>query len=135
MDSLPTMDDLDCEPTTEELSKAIVEMAPWKAPGSDGIPADLLRHCKSCLVPILHDILVKCWREGIVPQDMRDSKIITLYKNKGSRSDCNNYRGISLLAVAGKAFARLSFLEFRSWRKEYILNFNVDLGLNDLPPT
>ncbi|MCP4267312.1 MAG: hypothetical protein GY777_17355, partial [Candidatus Brocadiaceae bacterium] len=107
MGSLPTMDDLDCEPTTEELSKAIDLMAPWKAPGSDGIPADLLRHCKSSLLPHLHDILVKCWREGMVPQDMRDAKIITLYKNKGSRSDCNNYRGISLLAIAGKAFARV----------------------------
>ena len=34
------MDDLDNEPTAEELSKAITAMAPWKAPGSDGIPAD-----------------------------------------------------------------------------------------------
>ena len=107
MESLPTMDDLDNEPTVEELSKAITAMAPWKAPGSDGIPADLLQHCKSCLLPLLHDILIKCWREGMVPQDMRDAKIITLYKNKGTRSDCNNHRGISLLGVAGKAFARV----------------------------
>ena len=107
MDSLPMMDDLDSVPTTEELSKAIDMMAPWKAPGSDGIPADLLRNCKSCLLPHLHDILAKCWREGIVPQDMRDAKIIVLYKNKGSRSDCNSYRGISLLAIAGKVFARV----------------------------
>ena len=28
MDSLPMMDDLDCEPTTEELSKAIGMMVP-----------------------------------------------------------------------------------------------------------
>ena len=38
---------------------------------------------------------------------MRDAKIITLYKNKGERSDCNNYRGISLLSVVGKVFARV----------------------------
>jgi len=36
---------------------------------------------------------------------MRDAKIITLYKNKGKRSDCNNYRGISLLSTAAKVFA------------------------------
>ena len=107
MESLPMMDDLDNEPTVEELSKAITAMAPWKAPGSDGIPADLLQQCKSCLLPLLHDILVKCWREGKVPQDMCDAKIITLYKNKGARSDCNNHRGISLLGVAGKVFARV----------------------------
>ena len=60
MENLPTMDDLDNEPTVEVLSKAITAMAPWKAPGSDGIPAELLQHCKSCLLSLLHDILVKC---------------------------------------------------------------------------
>jgi hypothetical protein len=39
---------------------------------------------------------------------MRDANIITLYKNKGDRSDCNNYRGISLLSIAGKLFARVA---------------------------
>ena len=51
--------------------------------------------------------LLQCWEEGTIPQDVRDAKIITLYKNKGERSDCNNYRGISLLGIVGKAFARV----------------------------
>ena len=37
---------------------------------------------------------------------MRDANIIILYKNKGERSDCNNYRGISLLSIVGKFIAR-----------------------------
>ena len=40
-------------------------------------------------------------------QDMRDSNIITLYKNKGDCSDCNNYPEMSLLSINGKAFTRL----------------------------
>ena len=36
---------------------------------------------------------------------MRDANIITLYKNKGDHSDCNNYHGISLLSIIGKLFA------------------------------
>ena len=39
--------------------------------------------------------------------DMRDANVVTLYKNKGDRGDCNNYRGISLLSVVGKVFARV----------------------------
>ena len=40
-------------------------------------------------------------------QEMVDSNIITLYGNKGDRGECNNYRGISLLSVNGKVFARV----------------------------
>ena len=36
---------------------------------------------------------------------MRDAYIITLYKNKSAKSDCNNHSGISLFGVNGKAFA------------------------------
>ena len=59
------------------------------------------------LLPHLHELLSFCWREGEVPEDMPDAKIATLFKNKGHRSDCNNYRGISLLSVVGKVFARV----------------------------
>ena len=40
-------------------------------------------------------------------QDKRDANIVSLYKNKGDRSDCNNYCGISLLNILGKLFARV----------------------------
>ncbi|WP_353817106.1 reverse transcriptase domain-containing protein, partial [Acinetobacter baumannii] len=60
------------------------------------------------LIKPLHELLCLCWEKDYIQQDMRDSRITTLYKNKGDRSDCNNYRGISLLSVAGKAFARVA---------------------------
>ena len=107
IECLPVMQELDTEPTVEELSNAIDRLASGKAPGSDGIPPDLIKHCKTTLLLPLHEVLCQCWKEGAVPQDMRDAKIVTLYKNKGERSDCNNYRGISLLSIVGKVFARV----------------------------
>ena len=38
---------------------------------------------------------------------MKDASIVTLYKNKGNRGDCNNYCGISLLSIAGKLLAHV----------------------------
>ena len=105
---------LDLEPSLEDVANAIDRQQCGKAPGQDGIPPDIIKCGKEVLVGPLHTLLCKCWEEGSVPQDMRDAKIVTLYKNKGDRSDCNNYRGISLLSIVGKVFARviLSRLQF-----------------------
>ncbi|XP_063585836.1 uncharacterized protein LOC134763209 [Penaeus indicus] len=107
--SLSPMVELDTPPTIEELSKAVDNLANGKAPGSDNIPPEVIKAAKgSSLLQHLHELLMQCWEEGAVPKDMRDTMIVTLYKNKGERSDCNNYRGISLLSIVGKAFARVA---------------------------
>ena len=103
----PELEELDREPTIDELSEALDSLASGKAPGKDGIPAEVLKCCKETLITELLEILCLCWSEGEVPQHMRDANVVTLYKNKGDRGDCNNYRGISLLSVVGKVFARV----------------------------
>ena len=104
--ALPPLDELDRTPSEEELIKAINSLACNKAPGKDGIPPEIIKLSKeTSLLQHLHELLCQCWEDGTIPQDMRDANIVTLYKNKGERSDCNNYHGISLLSIAGKAYA------------------------------
>ena len=113
IEDLPVLEELDTEPTLEELSKAIDALACGKAPGDDCIPPEIIKVGKSALMKPLHELLCLCWREGQVPQAMRNAKIITLYKNKGDRSDCNNYWGISLLSIVGKVFARVVLMRLQ----------------------
>ena len=49
----------------------------------------------------------KCWTEETLPQDWKLVEVVPLYKSKGKRSECGNYRGISLLSVPGKVFASI----------------------------
>ena len=111
---MPLMEELDVMPTQEELSKAIDSLACGKAPGNDGIPPEALKSGKTALLQPLHELLSLCWEQGYIPQDLKDANIVTLYKNKGDRSDCNNYRGISLLSIVGKAFARVILTRLQS---------------------
>ena len=113
IETLSVMTELDTEPTEDGLSKAIDSLKHGKAPGKDAIPPEVIKHGKPALLHHLHVLLLLCWKEGTVPQDMRDANIVTLYKNKRDRSDCNNYRGISLLSVVGKVFARVALTKLQ----------------------
>jgi len=99
--------ELDEEPTPEEIEKAISQLNPGKSPGIDGIPAEVYQEGGDIVIDKLHSLFWSCWESGTVPQDLRDAVIVSLYKNKGEKSDCSNYRGITLLSIAGKILARL----------------------------
>lgn len=114
---LPTIVKRDAEATVVELSKPIDNLASGKNPGNDGIPLDLLKQWKSSLLLPLHEVLCQCWREEAVPQDMRDTKVITLYKNKGERSDHNIYSVIHLLSILGRVFARAILIRLQKLAK------------------
>ena len=101
------MDKLDAKPTIEDLSKAKDTLSSGKAPGNDSISPEVIKCGNPALLEPFHEQLCLCWEEGAVSQDMRDATIVTLYKNKGDRSHCNNYRGISLLSIVRKVFARI----------------------------
>ena len=45
------------------------------------------------------------FESGFVPENWRSDVIIPLYKGKGERTECKNYRGISLLSFVGKIYA------------------------------
>lgn len=98
---------LDEEPSMEEFEDAYGYLTKGKAPGGDLIPPEVLIAGKSVLLQPLYELLSLCWEEKEVPQSQRDSKISTLFKNKGDRGDCGNYHGISLLSIVSKAFARV----------------------------
>jgi len=51
---------------------------------------------------IVYDWLWKlfnvCWISGEVLDDWKEAVIVPLYKGKGYRNECGNYRGISVLS-------------------------------------
>ena len=50
----------------------------------------------------LQNLFTKYCEKGTLSQDLRDVVIVSLHKNKGEKSDCSNYRGITLLSIVGK---------------------------------
>nr|VZI52010.1 unnamed protein product [Spirometra erinaceieuropaei] len=83
------------------------QLSSGNAPGSDAIPAEVYKHGGPHLTDHLTALFQEMWRQGEVPQDFKDATIVHLYKRKGNRQVCDNHRGISLLNIVGKIFARI----------------------------
>ena len=98
-----SLDDL---PSFDELLDAIAATKENKAPGECGIPAEVWKHGGLKLKERLHDLIVYIWRYEQMPQNWKNANIVPIFK-KGSRKLCGNYRGISLLSIAGKIMARI----------------------------
>ena len=103
----PVQENLDIPPTLEEVFKAVKQTSAGKSAGKDNIPAELFKEASTKAMEEFHNIICSIWAEESMPDDFRDATIVALYKNKGSKSDCGNYRGISLLSIAGKILARI----------------------------
>ena len=99
--------ELDDPTTREEIRKATMQMKVGKSPGIDGIPAEVYHHGGEAVLDKLQDLFTNCWEKGTLPQDLRNAVIVFLYQNKGEISDRSNYRGITLLSIAGKILARV----------------------------
>ena len=112
---------MDEPPTIDEVKKAIDSLKNGKAPGPDGIPGEVYKCLDEEALQRLLEIFDICWQAGGVPKQWLHAIISTIYKKKGEKSECGNYRGLSLLDVAGKIFAKIVATRFRYHIAEKIL--------------
>ena len=110
--------------TLSEIESTVTEMKNNKAPGPDGIPTEFFKaffksenptdnqtesnspdsnysDCAKCLLLLFN----KIWN-GDFPSEWNSASIVSIPK-KGDLSDCNNYRGISLINVGLKILSKI----------------------------
>ena len=93
-------------PTSEEVMTALSRIKPGKVAGSNGLLPDIVKCCGGPLLDIIISLFSTVWREKQVPVEWCDSTLVPIPK-KGDLSVFDNWRGISLLDVMGKLFARI----------------------------
>ena len=109
LDQWPENMPVEVQPTMQELTDDIRSLANGKAVGPDGVSVELFKitlNGDPALRRRLLDIVVRIWRGGEVPQQWKDAIIMVLHKKK-DRTECGNYRDISLVWHAGKILLKI----------------------------
>ena len=136
----PVASALGIEPTEEEIATAMKAMVNAKAVGPDGLPAELLKlglQQDRTILRELHRLTILIWRQGKVPQQWKDAVITVLHK-KGDKTECGNYRGISLVSHAGKVLLKVvarrlsAYCEAKGLLPEEQCGFRPDRSTTDM---
>ncbi|KAJ1193645.1 hypothetical protein NDU88_002941 [Pleurodeles waltl] len=94
-------------PKESEVKKAIKLLSNDKTPGTDSILAKMYKAGGPVLLQKLTKLFKTMRQQECISQEFKDASIVHLYQRKGNRQSCDNHRGISLLAIAGKILARV----------------------------
>jgi L-rhamnose mutarotase len=90
-------------PTYKEVSGIISKLKRKKAPGTDNIPAEVVKHGGYILKHRMYNLILLIWTKEQLHMEWLQGIICPIYK-KGERTICSNYRLITILNIAYKIF-------------------------------
>ena len=84
------------EPRAFEVERVIEKLKGHKSPGTDQIPAEMIKvGCRTNRSEI-YKIINSIWNKDELPEQWKESINVPIYK-KGDRTDCSNYRHITFV--------------------------------------
>ena len=110
------------------VSTAIAKMQPNKSSGNCRFQIDVLKGHKKPHVHKATCILFHIAASKSIPHKWRDTLLMPIYKRKGERSACVNYRPVSLLHPMGKAYAPVILGALYRIQQERTLHTNCQGG-------
>ena len=89
-----------------------------KSPGIVEILAELIKGGGGTICLEIHKRITSVWKEKF-PEEWKELIIVPIHK-KGDKTDCNNYRGISLLPITYKILSNVLLSRLVPYAKEII---------------
>ena len=90
------------ETTNEEIRTAIKSINRGKSEDIYNIAIEHIVHAGENMEKLVQEIINSIFRQGKVPDLLKVGLLTPVFKNKGSKNDVTNYRGITVLPVLGK---------------------------------
>ena len=117
--------------TKEKILTLINNLNFRKGSGPDGIHTRLILEVADEIIIPLEHIFNMSILTGVVPSDLEIAKVIPIFK-KGDKSECCNYRPLSLLNVFNKILEKLVYTRVVSFLKKIIYTNQFGFRSNHL---
>jgi hypothetical protein len=105
------------EPSSSEVEVAIGKLKKHKSPGADQIPAELIQAGGETLRSEIHKFIKLIWNKEELPHQRKESIVVPIHK-KGDKTDCSNYRGMSLLSTSYKISSNILLARLTPYANE-----------------
>ncbi len=110
-------------PTITEVGNITRKFKNGKCLGTDLLYPEHIKHNKSNRFSIYLMLLITTiWTTFTVPSSWLVSSITCIFKNKGSRSEAENYRGLSIMSTFSKVLTHLVIARIRNAYEKLISN-------------
>jgi hypothetical protein len=102
-----------------EFEMAVEKVKTNKSPGTDNIPAELMKAGGRTIRSEIHKLINSIWYKEELPEEWKKSIIIPIYK-EGDKTDCSNYRDISLMSTTYKILCSILLSRLTPYAEEII---------------
>ena len=107
------------EPSAFEVKLDIEKLKSHKSPGIDQIPAELIKAGGRTIRYVINKLIISIWNKEELPEEWKESIIVPINK-KGDKTDCNIYRGISLLPTTYKMLPNILLSRLTIYAEEVV---------------
>ena len=104
--------------TKNDTYRYIRSMKPKISSGADQIPSKIITMAASTLVAPITNLINKCFEEGAFPRELKKSKIVPIFKNKGEKSP-GNFRPINQIGVLSKCIEKGAIEQLNNHFKQF----------------
>jgi hypothetical protein len=98
---------------------AVEKLKRHKSPGINPISVELIKAGGRIIRSEIHKLIISIWNKEEFPVEWKESVIVPICK-KGDKTDCSNYRGISLLSNTYKFLSNILLSKLTPYAEEII---------------
>jgi hypothetical protein len=107
----------------------ITELKNNKAPGEDKIMGEIIKYDGDKLWDLIYELITNIWKQEEMPKEWLIALIHPIHK-KNDKTNCSNYRGISLLNMTYKVMANIIAKRLIPYTEELLHDYQYGFQKN-----